>query len=321
MINSSGDFKHVLPLLGLYALAMKRIIPSVQELYAQITNIKFYKPSFDIVYNDLAAALLSINANNEFYKKTGNFIYGKEIELKDVSFSYPSSSKKIINSISMKIPVGSIVGISGSSGSGKTTLIDIILGLIHPNSGSIVLDGKRIKQGSGLFKQCDIGYVPQMGFILDDTISGNIAFGVHKDEINMGRVKEVARIACLASFIESDLQFGYETLVGERGVCLSGGQRQRLSIARSLYSDPSILIFDESTSALDGITEDKIMNNIYEISRNKTIIMIAHRLTTLMNCDTIFLIEAGRVVDRGSYKYLIENNYFFRKMAKIDKQI
>jgi len=320
MISTNNEFIQAIPLLGMFALALKRIIPAMQEVYTQLTDIEYYKPSFEVIYNDLTDALFLSKSHNDFtsFQKANN-IFNNDIKLQNVSFTYPNTSKQIIKSITMTIPYGNIVGIVGSSGSGKTTLADIILGIIKPDSGTIMLGSKMISSNSSLMHEFKVGYVPQMGLILDDTILNNIAFSVPEEMIDVQRVKEVAKIAGLSDFIDSKLQFGYKTKVGDRGLALSGGQRQRLSIARSLYFNPEVLIFDESTSALDSITENQIMQNIYNMSHNVTIIIIAHRLTTLMNCDNIFLIEKGKVADSGSYKNLIKNNSLFREMAKIKK--
>jgi ATP-binding cassette, subfamily B, bacterial PglK len=320
MISTNNGFLQAVPLLGMFALALKRIIPAMQDIYTQITEIEYYKPSFEVIYNDLADALFLSKSNNDSTSfQKAKSIFNHDIKLQNISFTYPNTSKQIIKSITMTIPYGSTVGIVGTSGSGKTTLADIILGIIKPDSGTIMLGSEIISSNSSMVKECNVGYVPQMGLILDDTILNNIAFSVPEEMIDMQRVKEVAKIAGLSDFIDSKLQFGYKTNVGDRGLALSGGQRQRLSIARSLYFNPEVLIFDESTSALDSITENQIMDNISNMSNNVTIIMIAHRLTTLMNCDTIFLIEKGKLADSGTYTDLIKNNSFFRKMAKLNK--
>ena len=320
MISTNNGFIQAIPILGMFALALKRIIPAMQEIYSQLAYIEFHKPSFEVIYGDLNDALFLSKLNNDkaSFQKSKR-IYKNDIKLQNVSFTYPNTSKQIIKSISMTIPYGSKVGIVGISGSGKTTLIDIILGIIKPDSGTIKLGGNIVGRENSLVQECNVGYVPQMGLILDDTILKNIAFSVPEEMIDVDRVKEVAKIACLSDFIDSKLQFGYETKVGDRGLALSGGQRQRLSIARSLYSNPDIIIFDESTSALDSITENQIMDNIHTMPSKPTIIMIAHRITTLTNCNTIFLIEGGEVVDSGSYENLAKNNTIFRKMAKINE--
>ena len=221
-----------------------------------------------------------------------------------------------LDSISLNIPVGNLIGIAGGSGAGKTTLVDLILGLFEPVSGYIRLDGKPLNESNLSWWQTSIGYVPQSGFIADGTIARNIAFGIHKNEVDMQRVRDMAQVSQISEFIETELPQQYETLVGERGVRLSGGQRQRLSIARALYHDPDVLILDEATSALDGITEDNVMNAILKLSGQKTIILIAHRLTTLQECDTIFLLEEGKLTDQGNYQSLMDSNTNFKRMAK-----
>ena len=242
--------------------------------------------------------------------------YNGVIELKNLSFSYPRTDKMVLDSISLEISKGSMIGIAGGSGAGKTTLVDLILGLFEPDAGSILIGGKVIDETILPRWQSGLGYVPQAPFIADGTVTRNITFGISKGKVDMERVKNVARIAQISEFIESELPQQYETLVGERGVRLSGGQRQRLSIARALYNDPDVLILDEATSALDGINEQRVMHSIRKLSGEKTIIMIAHRLTTLNECDTIFLLDQGRMIDQGSYAYLMKNNQTFRHMAR-----
>ena len=237
-----------------------------------------------------------------------------------MSFVYPETDRKVLDSISLVIPTGSLIGIAGGSGAGKTTLIDLILGLFEPDSGSIFINGSPLnKQTIPLWQAC-LGYVPQAGFLADGTITRNIAFGIDESQFNHERVREVARIAQISEFIESELPQQYETLVGERGVRLSGGQRQRLCIARALYYDPKVLILDEATSALDGITEEKVMSSIQKLSGGKTILLIAHRLTTLQECDTIFLLNDGKLIDQGNFQYLMESNLTFRQMARKESE-
>ena len=315
MISSSG-LQQAIPMLGLYALSLRRILPSVQKAYQEITLIRFYQPSFQVVYDDMLAAIrpavnvkpVKVDAQPDKSKKT--------IHLKDLSFSYPGTGKRVLDSISLEIPHGSMIGIAGGSGAGKTTLVDLILGLFEPESGSILIGEKVLDETTLPVWQAGLGYVPQAAFIADGTIARNIGFGIPEDQLEMKRVKEVARIARIADFVESELPNKYETLVGERGVRLSGGQRQRLSIARALYHDPDVLIFDEATSALDGITEEQLMRYVHKISKGKTIIMIAHRLTTLKECDNIFLLEHGKLIDQGSYSFLMKTNLTFKRMAR-----
>jgi ATP-binding cassette, subfamily B, bacterial PglK len=316
MISENNGFQLAIPLLGMYALALNRLLPAVHNIYYQIARIRFHSPSLQVIQEDLTAALDSNQNQLPQSLQVKDFILEQKIELKNLSFSYPGSNKKVLDSISLNIPVGNLIGIAGGSGAGKTTLVDLILGLFEPVSGYIRLDGKPLNESNLSWWQTSIGYVPQSGFIADGTIARNIAFGIHKNEVDMQRVRDMAQVSQISEFIETELPQQYETLVGERGVRLSGGQRQRLSIARALYHDPDVLILDEATSALDGITEDNVMNAILKLSGQKTIILIAHRLTTLQECDTIFLLEEGKLTDQGNYQSLMDSNTNFKRMAK-----
>lgn len=316
MINQNGGIQMVIPILGMYALALSRLLPAVHNIYNQVAQIRFYSPSLHAIQEDLTAAIDSNHKQPKEVFKKNNFKLEQKIELKNLNFSYPGTINKVLDSISLTIPVGTLIGIAGGSGAGKTSLVDLILGLFQPDSGSIQLDGKILDESNLSGWQTNIGYVPQSGFIVDGTIARNIAFGILESEIDMQRVVEVANIAEISEFIENDLPEKYNTLVGDRGVRLSGGQRQRLMIARALYHDPQVLILDEATSALDGITEAKVMRSISEFSIDKTIIVIAHRLTTLRECETIFLFERGKLVDQGNYNQLMKTNSMFYRMTR-----
>ena len=215
----------------------------------------------------------------------------------------------------MVIPVNHVIGIVGSSGSGKSTLIDIILGLLPPQSGRMYIDDTLVTKDNIRGWQNNLGFVPQSIFLSEGSIAENIAFGIPADEIDYDQVMKAISLAHLTELVE-ELPEGINTKVGERGVQLSGGQRQRIGIARALYNEADILIFDEATSALDGITEKIIMDAIHDFTGQKTIIMIAHRLKTVQKCDTIYLMEKGRVIDQGTYQQLVENNPKFREMAE-----
>ncbi len=320
MMSTRGSLQETIPTLGLFALALRRVLPAVQGVYWQIFQIRYHYPSYRIIYDDLRLAHLS---DQNILPKKGTrdkLKFNQQLAIKDLSFAYPRTARNVLDSISLVIPTGSLIGIAGGSGAGKTTLIDLILGLFEPDSGSIFINGSPLnKQTIPLWQAC-LGYVPQAGFLADGTITRNIAFGIHECQLNHERVREVARIAHISEFIESELPQQYETLVGERGVRLSGGQRQRLCIARALYDDPQMLILDEATSALDGITEEKVMNSIQKLSGGKTILLIAHRLTTLQECDTIFLLNEGKLIDQGNFHYLMESNLTFRQMARKESE-
>ena len=213
----------------------------------------------------------------------------------------------------MEIPANSTVGLVGATGSGKTTTVDIILGLLEAQKGSLEVDGKVIDKNNRRAWQHSIGYVPQHIFLADDTVSANIAFGINPKDVNQEAVEEAAKIANLHEFVINELPSKYKTTVGERGIRLSGGQRQRIGIARALYHKPQVLILDEATSALDNLTEKIVMEAVHNIGKNITIIMIAHRLSTVKNCDIIFQLENGILKDQGTFDKLIEINDKFRE--------
>jgi len=237
------------------------------------------------------------------------------LELHNLRFRYPGGERDTLNGFSAVIPARSTVGIVGGTGAGKTTVIDIILGLLRPDAGDIRVDGAAITRDNVRAWQKSLGYVPQHIFLADTTVAANIAFGIAPEAIDMARIEAAARVANLHDFVTGDLPLGYRTEVGERGVRLSGGQRQRIGIARALYRDPDVLILDEATSALDNLTEYTVMEAVHNLAGRKTVIMIAHRLTTVKDCDTILMLERGRLVAQGTYAELVAGNETFRRMA------
>jgi ABC-type multidrug transport system fused ATPase/permease subunit len=239
----------------------------------------------------------------------------EQIELEDVHYAYPRAERPAARGVTLTIPARSTVGLVGGTGAGKTTTVDIMLGLLVPDRGTLSVDGIPITADNLRAWQRSIGYVPQQIFLSDDTVAANIAFGLKAEDIDQAAVERAARVAELHDFVLRELPDGYATKVGERGVRLSGGQRQRIGIARALYHDPDVLILDEATSALDNLTERAVMDAVHNLGRAKTIVMIAHRLSTVRECDTIFMLEGGRVVAEGSYDDLIETNRQFRALA------
>jgi ABC-type multidrug transport system fused ATPase/permease subunit len=221
-----------------------------------------------------------------------------------------------VRDLDVTIAAHNRVAFVGGSGAGKTTTVDLVLGLLTPQAGTIEVDGHPLGAGSLAAWQARIGYVPQHIFLTDDTVAGNIAFGVPPAELDVRAVRRAARIAELHDFVTRELPEGYDTMVGERGVRLSGGQRQRIGIARALYHDPSVLIFDEATSALDNLTEQAVMAAVRNIGHDKTVILVAHRLSTVRNCDRIFLLDGGRCVATGSYEELLQNSAKFQALAE-----
>ncbi|MBF0512294.1 MAG: ATP-binding cassette domain-containing protein [Candidatus Omnitrophica bacterium] len=239
--------------------------------------------------------------------------------MKDVSFSYENAKSNAVTSVSLAIGKNTTVGMVGSSGAGKSTTVDIILGLLSPSSGNVFVDGMDIRHHLRAW-QSKIGYIPQMIYLCDDTIKSNIGFGLDEKEIDEAKVWEALRLAQLEEFVRG-LPLGINTVIGERGIRLSGGQRQRISIARALYHDPEILVMDEATAALDNETERDFMEALGGLSGGKTIIIIAHRLTTVQACDKIFFLKEGRLMAQGTYQELLQNCPQFRDMAQSGRQV
>lgn len=307
-----SDLGSILPVLSVYALAGFKLLPAFQQLYASLTQIKSSLSAFDCLKNDLLAS-----SYEDFKTKTNTSLslsLEKDIHLHNVTFQYPGKNELALNGIDIIIPVHKTIGFVGASGSGKSTAIDILLGLISPTSGELLVDGKLLQGESLRAWQNNVGFVPQSIFLSDSSIRENIAFGLPNNQIDDSKVKKAVRMAHLNELIDN-LPDGLDTQIGERGVQLSGGQRQRIGIARALYEDAEVLVLDEATSALDGITEKLVMEAINNFAGNKTIVVIAHRLTTLKGCDNIFILDKGKVIDNGTYEYLIKKNIIFRNMA------
>ena len=300
----------VLPLIGLYAFAGYRLLPAVQAVYRGFTMLRFGD-----------AGLASVEADLRLGREVPDLPAGPppaalplntSLRLEGVSFAYPGGSGAGLHGIDLTVPAGARVGIVGRTGSGKTTLVDVILGLLMPVSGGVLVDGAPLTPDRLRGWQRAIGYVPQDIFLRDGTIAENIAFGV---DIDPARVERAARLAQLHDFVANELPQGYATEVGERGVRLSGGQRQRIGIARALYHDPALLVFDEATSALDNETERQVMAAIAGLAGERTVLMIAHRLSTVRDCDMIVVLEGGRLAGLGRYDTLLADNDAFRRIA------
>ena len=306
MMLQSGSFNNSLPIISLYVFAGYRLMPALQVIYASFTQIIFVGPSLDKLYDDIKSLKLS-NENQE----QGVLSFTKTINLKNINYSYPNASRAALKDISLSIPAKSRVGLVGTTGSGKTTTVDIILALLEAQKGKLEVDGKVITKQNSRSWQRSIGYVPQYIYLSDDTIAANIAFGVELKDINQTAVEKASKIANLHEFVLNELPEQYQTAIGERGVRLSGGQRQRIGIARALYHNPHVLILDEATSALDNQTELVVMDAVNNCDKDITIIIIAHRLNTVKNCDIIFKLEKGKLINQGNPNNLIrdDNNF------------
>ena len=317
LINTGEAFSSYIPLIGFFVMAFRRILPAVQNIYQQAAVIKSYQPSLDVIHQDLVSA--SEEITEEFGQKEVGFSVLKNlnfenIKLNNVCFRFPNASEDAIDNVSFTINKGEMVGVTGYTGSGKTTLIDLLIGIFEPTEGEITLNGVLTDDNSlGSWKQ-SIGYVPQFGFITDDTIINNIAFGEQGDAIELNRVKKAAKMAQLSEFIENELPDQYETILGERGTRLSGGQRQRISIARAFYSNPKVVVFDEATSSLDFTTERLVVDQMRNLSDETTVIFITHRVSSLKYCDRILLLDQGRLIDDGNYETLRHTSTIFSSL-------
>ncbi|MFK8252335.1 ABC transporter ATP-binding protein [Ancylobacter terrae] len=301
----------VLPMLGLYAFAGYRMLPAIQNIYHSWANLRFAGHAVEALLRDFAMlkGRRPDTSPVEPLPLRGGFC------LDEVSYHYPGAPGVGIASVSLDIRRGTSVGIVGSTGAGKTTLADVMLGLLVPQQGRILVDGLPITDANRRAWRRSVGYVPQDIYLADASIRENIAMGVPPAAIDQARVEAVCRIAQIHDHIVGQLPDGYATETGERGVRLSGGQRQRLGIARALYTDPPVIIFDEATSALDNLTENEVMRAVGLLSATKTVVLIAHRLSTVQRCDAIVVMEQGRVTGIGSYQQLIEQHPQFRRMA------
>lgn len=315
LLRSGGDLAGAIPVLGIFAFSVMRLLPALQQIYRGVSMIRNGKAVLDHIHADHAEAISLAKGKPAESPASQRIDITRDLALSGVSYAYPAAEKTALNALSLRIAAHTTVGIVGGTGAGKTTLIDLVLGLLTPDAGEIRVDGTPITRDNVRAWQRTLGYVPQSIYLTDDTVAANIAFGVPRDAIDMAAVERAAKVAALHGFVMQEMPQEYQTMVGERGVRLSGGQRQRIGIARALYHDPSLLIMDEATSALDNITERDVMDAVQNIRADKTIILIAHRLSTVRNCDTIFLLENGQVASSGTYDELVAGNATFREMA------
>ena len=314
-MSMNESFIEILPIISLFAFAGYRLMPALQKIYISINQLMIAKPALDLLYNDIKSLQTAVQN-----QKKNVLEFKKNITLKHLNYNYPNTKTKALKDINLVIPARSFTAFVGPTGSGKTTMIDIILSLISPQEGTLEVDGQVIDKYNSRAWQNIIGYVPQNIYLSDDTITANIAFGVDVKDVNHESIYRAAKIANLHKFITTELPLKYETTIGERGVRLSGGQRQRIGIARAIYHDPKVLIFDEATNALDNYTEKAVMESIYNLTNEITIILIAHRLNTVKGCDTIFYLKEGKLKEQGTYEELVQKKIISGETSIIFKK-
>lgn len=310
--REEGAINSALPVLGALALGAQRLLPALQQAYGAWANIVGSRASLADAL-DLLDQPLPPEANQPVPMP---LTFHDSIQFKDVCFRYGNNDPWVLVGFNLTIAKGARVGFVGSTGGGKSTTLDLLMGLLEPTDGQILVDGMTLSGERRRAWQQTIAHVPQYIYLADTTLAENIAFGLPQESINLERVRQAARQAQIAEFIESRPE-GYQALGGERGIRLSGGQRQRIGIARALYKRASILVFDEATSALDNATEQTVMDAIDDLASDLTILLIAHRLSTVRHCDIIVELEHGRVVAQGSYDQLLKSSWSFQKLARV----
>jgi ABC-type multidrug transport system fused ATPase/permease subunit len=316
LVGSGKDVSSWVPLLVVYVVAGYRILPALQKIFSGQATIRYNLVTLDSIYRHFTS-LEAVNPHHQDITGTrASFTRFATIRLREIHFRYPQGSDYVLRNLNLTIDRNTTVGLVGPTGSGKTTIVDIMLGLLRPVFGELAVNDILVTPDNVRGWQQCIGYVPQQICLLDDTIAKNIAFGVPDSEIDRDVLEKVTRIANVHDYIVNELPDGYEAIVGQRGLRLSGGQQQRIGIARALYHKPNILVLDEATSALDGVTENVVMDAISRLSHKLTIIMIAHRMNTVKNCDVIHYIDQGRIVSSGTYTGLSESCQHFREMVE-----
>jgi ABC-type multidrug transport system fused ATPase/permease subunit len=310
-VSSGANVEGSLSVLGLFAYVGLRLQPSVQIVIAGLNELKFSTAPLE----DLNADLHAVESLPPWRPSVDRLPFGESIVLEHVSFRYQGAETAALSDIDLEIRAGETVGICGPTGGGKTTLVDLITGLLPPTAGRVMVDGHDLQEHDREWHE-NLGVVPQMVFLVDDTLRGNIALGIDEGDVDEAALSEALSLAQLTEVVET-LPAGLETRVGERGLRLSGGQRQRVAIARALYRRPAVLIFDEGTSALDNATEARLMSAIEALRGRHTIILVAHRLSTVRNVDRVVFVEDGHITGLDSYDQLVATNPSFRALAEV----
>ncbi|MDA9153749.1 ABC transporter ATP-binding protein/permease [Planktomarina temperata] len=311
-----GSISGALPIIALYALSGYKLIPALQQIYWGAAQLKFVEKSVEKLYLDL----INKEPSNDIELEHKVTLFNNYVELKSACFRYAGSEKLALDGIDLKINRGDRVALVGKSGSGKTTAVDVLLGLLNPSMGNLTVDGLEINEANKKIWQSLIGYVPQEIFLKDSTIAENIAFNVESPkEIDEIALHYAAKIANLHDFITQELDDGYDTNVGERGMRLSGGQRQRIGLARALYQKPRFLVLDEGTSALDNQTEYEVIQAIGNLPDDITVLMVTHRATSIKDYDKMYMFEGGKITGEGTFEFLVEQNNHFVELNRLEK--
>ncbi|MGB0154239.1 MAG: ABC transporter ATP-binding protein [Verrucomicrobiales bacterium] len=292
--NRGGDFTAILPSLAVMALAGYRMMPAMQAIYSQLNQLTTMRYAFEEVSEEFFREP-PLQAPAISHPPGSDITWEKSLKLEDVCYSYPGTPDNIVANVSLELKKGSSVGVIGPSGSGKSTIADLIMGILVPSSGQITIDGDALTPDNVSSWRKHVAYVPQEAFLIDDSVTANIAFGVPPEKIDLTRLKDACRKAQILDFITNELQEGFDSIVGERGIRLSGGQRQRIGLARALYRKPSLLVLDEATSALDTKTESDVVASIDSIKEDMTLLIVTHRITTVKNCDYWWRLHSGKV--------------------------
>jgi ABC-type multidrug transport system fused ATPase/permease subunit len=319
LVARADDVAQFVPLLALYAVAGYRLIPSLQQIYTGISQLRYGVANIEGLLND-TQRLAAGRARAGGQPEPAELSFASDIRIAEVSFAYQGTQRPALKRLSLTIPRGSLIGLVGRSGSGKTTTLEILLGLLQPSSGSVYVDGVRLDSSNMRAWQRRIGYVSQNPYLLDDSIARNIAFARPDEEIDWRRVEQAGILANAHAFVSS-MPEGYRTRAGDRGVGMSGGQRQRIAIARALYRDPSVVVFDEATNALDAASEQPILETQRSLAGQRTVIIVAHRAAVVQHCNLIFVLDEGQLADSGTYDELMARSDAFRALARVGDEL
>jgi ATP-binding cassette subfamily C protein len=313
MVLQGRSMSSIIPILTLFGAATVRLMPAVNQVVQKLTQLRYYIYSLSPVHRDIMEMKDYHSQTMQESHVTEKLPFKESLSLKNIWYKYPNSDDYVLKGINLTIQKNTAIGFVGPTGVGKSTIVDVILGLLESEKGQVLVDGEDIVNNKRAW-QNNVGYIPQFIYLSDDTMRNNIAFGIPESSISEEKIEAAVEAAQLKEFVDR-LPDGLDSIVGEDGVRLSGGQRQRIGIARALYDNPDVLIMDEATSSLDNLTEQNVIAAIEAIKGERTIIMIAHRLSTVKNCDQLYLLEDGQVVQQGTYGELLQTSSQFRKMA------